>query len=270
MRGVRSMKRRKPLPLVVATSCLAIVAALTGGAARGEEEKAAAPKEAAPAAMGQVSGSVFTPGRRIVRGASIALLPDAGPELYGTSTGEDGRYAQKGLVNGTYAVLVMDPGGNVLRKERVNVRPLFRNIVDFVTEPAGSPPAHIPDIPLPADAPPRSPLDVTGSLLTLDGGPISEAWVTIAPMGIDAPILRARTDAEGKFRLLRVGAGYYKVTARALGHVTWSLGPLLLEPGRDLTMRLTLLPFPLGHPMNPEDLLVPTSPMTPEEFAKLP
>jgi hypothetical protein len=222
--------------------------------------------DATPA--GQVSGTILTPAHQVVKGASVALIPEAGGVLYGASTGEDGRYALRNLANGSYAILVMDPGGNILRKDRVNVRPLFRNLVDFITEPAGAPPPHLPALQPPAEGATPATIDVTGSVITADDQPISEAWLTLRPMGGEAPLLRARTDAEGHFRLLHVQGGYFQITARGLGHVTWTLGPILLEPGHNLSVRLTLLPFLLGHPMNPEDFLVPVSPIPPEAFEK--
>jgi len=242
-------------------ACATLVAGLIATAPGAEETKA-------PDTSGQVSGTVVSPARKFVPGASVALVPEAGGELYGTSTAEDGRYALKNLKTASYAILVMDPTGTVLRKERVNVRPLFRNLVDFVTEPAGSPPPHVPALPPPGDGAAPAPIDIAGSLATTEGKPISEAWVSLRPMGVEAPLLRARTDAEGRLRLLHVQGGYFQITARALGHVTWSLGPILLEPGHDVTLRLTLLPFPLGQPMTPEDFLVPTSPIPPEVFEK--
>lgn len=238
-----------------------LIAVAPGAAGATEETKA-------PDTSGQVSGTVLSAARKFVPGASVALVPEAGGEVYGTSTAEDGRYALKSLKTGSYAILVMDPSGTVLRKERVNVRPLFRNLVDFVTEPAGSPPPHVPALPPPEDGKPPESIDIAGSLATTEGKPISEAWVSLRPIGIEAPLLRARTDAEGRLRLVHVRGGYFQITARALGHVTWSLGPILLESGHDVTLRLTLLPFPLGQPMNPEDFLVPTSPIPPEVFEK--
>jgi len=231
---------------------------------------AASARDGAPPAgpAGQVSGTIITPSRQVVKGASVALIPEGGGELYGTSTGEDGRYALRNLANGSYAILVMDPDGNILRKERVNVRPLFRNLVDFITEPAGAPPPHIPALQPPGAGEAPATIDITGLVITNDDRPISEAWLTLRPMGIEAPLLRARTDAEGRFRLLHVQGGSFQITARGLGHVTWTIGPLLFEPGRNVVVRLTLLPFLLGHPMNPEDFLVPVSPLPPEAFER--
>ena len=224
------------------------------------------PATQAPATAGQISGTVQTPSRRPVGGASVAVMPNGGGGIFGGSTSIDGRFALRGLPTASYAVLVMDPGGSVLRKERVNVRPLFRNLVDFITEPAGSPRPHLPSLPPPTDG--AATFSLAGSLTAPDGQPISEAWVHVIPMGMEAPILRARTDAGGRFRLLQLAAGAYRITVRALGHVTWSLGPLFLDGGAEIDLRLAMLPFILGHPENPEDLLVPVEAMSPEEFEK--
>src|SRR5437867_4748863 len=70
---------------------------------KGAPNPAAQKNGAPPTAFGQVSGSVSTPSRQTVRGASIALIPDGRAEVYGTSSGEDGRYALRGLANGSYA-----------------------------------------------------------------------------------------------------------------------------------------------------------------------
>jgi hypothetical protein len=227
-------------------------------------------EERAPAGTGQISGSVLSPSRQPVRGASVAVLPESGSTLHGTSTGDDGRYALRNLEPGVYSVLVLDPGGALLRKDRVHARPLFRNLVDFVAPAAAPGGAHLPSLaPAPGgEAPPA--FDLHGLVLSAEGAPVPEAWAAVAPVGTEAPTLRARTDAEGKFRLLRIPCGYYRITVRSLGRVTWSLGPLLFgEPG-ERSLKLTLLPFMLGQPENPEDLLVPLDPATPEAFEKEP
>jgi hypothetical protein len=215
---------------------------------------------------GQVSGTVLTPNRQPVKGASVGLILQGGQEVYGTSTGEDGRYSLKGLRTGVYSVLVMDPGGSILRKERVNARPLFRNIVDFQTAPAGTAGPHVPSFEVPTQAGEPVNFDMTGLLKTAEGETIPEAWIVVAPLGAEAPSLRARTDAEGRFRLLRIQVGYYRITVKSLGHITWSLGPILYaEPG-EVYLELTLTAFHLGQPQSVDDLLVPVEPFPPESF----
>jgi carboxypeptidase family protein len=223
-----------------------------------------------PAPSGQVSGAVYSPSRAPVRGASVALVPETGEEMYGTSTGEDGIYGLKDLKPATYSVLVKDSGGSLLRKDHVHARPLFRNIVDFITETSGAQQPHLPALPAAPEGGTPPMFDLSGLLTGTDGSSIPEVWVTLSPMGGESPELRARSDAEGRFKLLRIPTGYYRITARSLGHVTWSLGPLLFGEAGERSLRLTLLPFPLGHPQNPEDLIVPVEPVPPENFEKEP
>lgn len=213
---------------------------------------------------GQISGTILTQGRQPVQGASVAVIDESGSAIYGSSTDERGRYAIKGLSSSTYAVLVMDPGGNVLRKENVNVRPLFRNLVDFVTEPTGSPSAHH-HAAFDPSASAAAEVELTGSLVDEAGQPVPEAWVVLTPEDESVNALRARTDVEGKFRLLHVASAHYKLGARALGHVPWAMGPLQLS-GEEISLKLALLPFPLGHPEVLEDLVVPVEPVPPSRY----
>jgi hypothetical protein len=93
--------------------------------------------------IGQVNGTVLGPDRKGVPGLPVAVVPQDGRALYGTSTDPDGRYAVKGMPPGTYSVLVALPAG-VVRKDGIRIRPLFRSIVDFTVgsdTPAGTLPA---------------------------------------------------------------------------------------------------------------------------------
>jgi hypothetical protein len=85
---------------------------------------------AAQLGIGQVNGTVFGADHKGVPGLPVAVVPQDGRALYGTSTDPDGRYALKGMPPGTYSVLVGLPTG-VVRKDGIRIRPLFRSIVDF-------------------------------------------------------------------------------------------------------------------------------------------
>lgn len=216
---------------------------------------------------GRISGTVLTEGRELVQGASVAAIADGGRALFGSSTDERGRYAVKSLQRSTYSVLVTNPGGGILRKDNVRVRPLFRNLVDFITEaPTGLPGVY--RHPLPVGMADGETLHLTGELVTPENVGIAEAWVTVTGLSDESQSMRARTDVEGRFRLLNVPAGHYRIHAQALGHITWSLGPILLLGGEETTLNLILLPFPLGHQESLEDLVVPVEPAAPERFEK--
>lgn len=84
--------------------------------------------------IGQVNGTVFDSARKGVPGLSVAVIPEDGRALYGTSTDADGRYGVRGMPPGLYSVIVAVPGGGV-RKDAIRIRPLFRSIVDFNLAP---------------------------------------------------------------------------------------------------------------------------------------
>lgn len=214
---------------------------------------------------GQISGTVFDQAKHPVSGASVAVLGAEGSTIHASNTDTRGRYALKGLARDEYAVLVMDPSGTLLRKDKVRVRPLFRNLVDFVTGPAGAQQPVQPALPG-GESHNLPPFDLKVSMETQDGVPVSEAWFTAAPLSGEHPVRRARTSATGELLLEGLPAGYYRFTARALGHVTWSLGPLLMQGQEERELLLTLMPFPLGHKERIENLLVPVQPALPDRF----
>ena len=71
-------------------------------------------------------------------------------------------------------------------------------------------------------------LTFTGELVTPDNVGIAEAWVTVTGLSDESDSMRARTDVEGRFRMANVPSGHYRIHAQALGHITWSIGPILL------------------------------------------
>ncbi len=226
-------------------------------------------EQAAPAATlpfsGQISGTVYSHAKKFVTGVSVAVVGTSGATIRGSSTDEGGHYAIKSLERDEYAVLVMEPDGALVRKDRVSVRPLFRNLVDFILTPPGSPQPPLPHLPASATAGSAGfTLDVT--LRSREAQSVPEAWVIVSPLTEGISSRRARTDTHGSAHLEGLIPGYYRLSARALGHVTWSLGPLLLEGDSPKKLEVFLLPFPLGHEERIEDLLVPVEPATPDRF----
>jgi hypothetical protein len=214
---------------------------------------------------GQISGTISTGPRSAVSGATVAVIGEGQTTIHGSNTDSKGRYAIRGLPRDEYAVLVMDPSGTLLRKDGVSVRPLFRNLVDFQVEAAGSPQPIMPSLPAEtaAELPPFS---LLVQLASRDGLPVTEAWFTAAPLQEDQPARRARSDAAGNVSLEALPAGYYRFIARGLGHVTWSIGPVLMQGEGTRELHLTMIPFPLGHQERIENLVVPIDPASPETF----
>ncbi len=117
---------------------------------------------AAPAGaqVGQVNGTLTDVNRKPISGASVALIPKQSPTIYGTSSGEDGRYSFSGLPTDIVSVVVLPPGRTGrARKDGIRVRALFRSIVDFDLAETATSDAPVPSpamvVPAPA-APPET------------------------------------------------------------------------------------------------------------------
>jgi len=241
--------------------------------------------------IGQVNGTVFDAGRKGVPGLSVAIIPEDGRALYGTSTEADGRYGVRGMPPGIYSVIIALPGGG-LRKDGIRIRPLFRSIVDFTVGPApaaltlpalragqSAPPAATPagdsnpaaagpaapSLPeQPPAEPAPSPADGLASSMTLFWslrGPertsAPDAWVAAIPVQGSGVLRRDRTNPDGGAHLDEVKAGTYSLLVKAAGFMTWRMGPLPLEGAGELKIQMTLVPYPMGFKGTIEDVLVP-------------
>lgn len=250
----------------------------------------------APAQVGQVNGTLTDKNRKPISGASVALIPKQIPTIYGTSSGQDGRYSFSGLPSDTVSVVVLPPGrGGRARKDGIRVRALFRSIVDFdLGETAASDaPVPSPAVPKqetaappdpdlapeggaagrgeqrdveqpPAEAPPPAPVSsLSCTVQGPDHKPVSEASVMVLPVQGEGTSRRGRTDGAGACRLSDIAPGTYRILVRAPGFVTWYLGPVPLKEPGDIRLQLTMAAFPLGFEGTLEDLLVPMEPVPP-------
>jgi len=213
---------------------------------------------------GQLNGTIFDERNKGIAGLSIALVSEQGSTLYGTNSGEEGRYAFKGLEAGVYSVVVAFPAGGVERKDGIRVRPLFRSIVDFhVSRPPTEGTIPAPRAQADPDAEAAKSLSIRCLLLDPDRQPVPDIHVSLTPVDGTGRLERARTDPDGACILPDVEAGDYRLSASAPGYMTWSLGPLRLEGEGRLSLSLLLVPFPMGFPGTIEDLLIPPDPIPP-------
>lgn len=251
----------------------AILIAASSGATAAADDDAPAPAQTqaqaqahnALAFSGQISGNVYTRDKKMLSGTTVAVVGSSGDSLHGSSTDPKGHYAVGDLEKDDYSVIVVPPSGAVLRKDGVRVRPLFRNLVDFVVDPGGPPAAMPPQIPE-AVAEKGGTFALAVHLTTTEGRTVPEARVTVARVQGDAGSLTARTDAGGDAGFTGLRTAYYRITVRALGHVTWSLGPVLLQGSGAKSLDVRLMPFPLGHKEKIENLVVPIDPASPAAF----
>ena len=213
--------------------------------------------------IGQVNGTVFDQSQKGIVGLPVALIPQAGAVIHGTSTENGGRYAFKGLEAGTYSVILSLPAGGALRKDGIRIRPLFRSIVDF-TLAAETPQSSLPSVEAQAGGEgSAAALSLSCMLLGSDRAAVPDALVTLTPVEGQGRFRRCRTGSAGECAIADLPAGRYRISAKAPGFLTWSLGPLALKGSGPLTLSLTLVPFPMGFEGAIEDLLIPADPIPP-------
>lgn len=211
----------------------------------------------------QINGTIFGKDRKGVPGLTVAAIAASG-SIYGTSSDEGGRYAFKGLQTDTYTIVVELPAAGVSRKDGIRARPLFRSIVDFnlvADAPGESPPALQP-------AEPKDGAGATGVsfacvLSGADREPAPDVGIIFTPIDGAGQLRRGRTDPDGRCQLADVPLGTYRISVRAPGFITWSLGPIPLKSAGSLKLSLQLVPFPMGFEGTLEDKLVPSDPIPP-------
>jgi len=238
------------LPAVLAAGCICLMC-LMG---------ATSP---AHAQVGQVNGTVTGKDGRPVTGAAVALIPQETPTLYGTTTGEDGRYAFSGLPTDAFSVVVITPHGALSRKDGIRVRALFRSIVDFdMTQIA--PETTVPSPPAGADTGAGTTSTIVCRVQGAARQPVPDALVWVFPVGEAGSAQRIRTNPDGECRVEAIPPGTYRLLVIAPGFVTWELGPVaMVEPGQR-SLLLSLQPFPMGFDGRLIDMLVPMEPIAPE------
>lgn len=167
------------------------------------------------ARQAQLTG-VVTGGGQPLAGATVSV-----PELEeSTLTGPDGRY-HLGLAEGTYTVRVEAFG--------------FTPVTQVVEMPAAG------TVELDVDLAPIPRGEITGTVTTTDGAP-----VTVAPATGQGPMAwTATTDAAGVYRAEELLPGEYRVTATAAGYLP-AEGTVPLPTGGTAELDLTLRPTDVG------------------------
>ena len=261
---MRDARRRTAWALALGAALGLAAAALCVSSAPAQE--AVGQSAVGQSAVGQVNGSVLGKDRKGVPGLTVAAIAPASGALYGTSTDESGHYAFKGLEANTYSIVIVLPGDGVSRKDGIRVRPLFRSIVDFNlgAETPDPPAASLPEMTLaPAGSDPSSTIAVPCLLSGIDRAPAPDASVVLTPMDGSGQRRQCRSGADGRCVLGEVPAGSYRVTAKAPGFITWSLGPMKISGTGAMKLSLLLVPFPMGFEGTLEDKLVPADPIPP-------
>jgi len=243
--------RQEPKQRTIAT-LLALALAFGASAAAADEAKRSRLQGAARLGRGHP-----------VIGATVTVTPEDGaPRIYLTSTDRRGAFRLDDLLQGDYRVEIRREGLQPVVKERVAVKFPFRAVVEVPMTPgpaAAAEPASSPSRPPAADL-----RDGVGSLaatvVDLDGNPVTEVDVRLAPAGGGADPRLLRTDENGKIETAGLPAGRWSLEARALGYLPLRAEFVLNGP---LELRLVVVPQPGDYEPSPLDLVPPEAPIPP-------
>jgi len=248
------------------SSALGLAILLLAAVPAAAEETPAPPPDPPPArrVVGTITGTVQDPQKKPMVGCMVQLKSKGQDGvLRVTGTDEKGAYVFKDLPAGTYDIEVGTMEDLTRRKERIEVRPPFRNIVDFdmglkspavllgealkKPEAGGAPPqSAAPDGPAAATVP------VRGTFLDAQRQPIPEVSVMLLPQAGKGS-LQAFSGLDGTFSLPAVPPGRYRVLVSSPGYVSIDLKVVDVSPTSGLNLSLSLVDYPLNFKGRTED-----------------
>lgn len=228
--------------------------------------------------VGTITGTVQDPHKKPMVGCMVQLKSKGQDGvLRVTGTDDRGAYVFKDLPAGTYDIEVGTLEDLTRRKERIEVRPPFRNIVDFEMGPqsgdkgirdpavllgealkkqatAGTPGAA-------AREEPAGPVPVRGTFVDAQRRPIPEVSVMLLPLAGQG-VFQAFSGIDGAFSLPAVPPGRYRVLVSSPGYVSIDLKSVDVSPAYGLKLSLSLVDYPLNFKGRTEDRPPPEEPLT--------
>ena len=271
-------KRWRALAVLLAISLLAV-------ASTAAQETAAPAPDPPPArrVVGTITGTVQNPQKKPMVGCMVQLKSKGQDGvLRVTGTDDRGAYVFKDLPAGTYDIEVGTMEDLTLRKERIEVRPPFRTIVDFEMGPQSGDkglrdPAVLLGEALKNQAPagpagaaaqvePAGAVPVRGTFVDAQRRPIPEVSVMLLPLA-GKGAFQAFSGIDGTFSLPAVPPGRYRVLVSSPGYVSIDLKSVDVSATYGLKLSLSLVDYPLNfkgrtedRPPPEEPLPIPTSP----------
>jgi carboxypeptidase family protein len=221
-----------------------------------------------PAAPGKLKGRIRGTARdmkgRPVAGLLVELLSGDGGRVHITDTDDKGVYTFEDLDAGNYDVGISGSGYQRQIKKGIVVQPPFRNIVDF-SLPPGPVGEATPASPVVYQPPSGETVlcDAGGEFTDKDRRPIPDVSMSLVNP-VTGAAFRAQSDRSGKILIHGVPAGTYRVIVASPGFVTVELKDAAVSAGTGLTLKLSLVEFPLNFEGRPQDLTPEERPVPPD------
>jgi hypothetical protein len=213
---------------------------------------------------GRIRGTSRDMKGKPIAGLLVRLLLPGRGLVHVTNTDDRGTYTFEDLEAGGYDVEVSGSGYQRQVKKEIRVQPPFRNIVDFTLPPgpvAGGSPASPAIYQPPAGEPAFR--DVTGAFTDKERRPIPDVALSLVNPATGLSF-RAQSDREGKVLIRAVPAGIYRATVSSPGYVTVELSEAEVSPASGMSLKLSLVEYPLNFQGRPEDLIPEERPVPPD------
>lgn len=223
-----------------------------------------APARVAPetgAAAVRLQATALEGRRQPVVGAVVLVRPQSGHAYaYVTTTDARGRVRAGGIPDGVYDVEFRREGHATVVKDRVELRPAIRPVLEVMMGPGS------PSVPGPAEGE-AAPGAVRGDVRTPEGQVVPDATVELVRADGTLDPLRAISDGAGSFKFEGVAAGIWELEVTAVGYLPIR-APLVVAG--DLEAALRVVPQPAEHQALAIDLLPPEIPFPPPGMAIAP
>lgn len=199
-----------------------------------------------------------------VIGATVTAIPEDGtPQVYLTSTDRRGAFRIGAMPEGDYHVEIRREGLTPVVKDNVTLKFPFRAVVEVQMTPdanAATGTASVATSTAPVVGTSDNPGSLTATVVDLDGNPVTEVDVRLAPVGGGTDPRLLRTDEYGEIEANDLPAGRWAIAAHALGYL-----PLRteFEMAGPVEMKLVVVPQPGDYQPSPLDLLPPEEPIPP-------
>ena len=213
---------------------------------------------------GRIRGTARDTKGKPVAGLLVRLLLPGGGLVHVTNTDDRGRFTFEDLEAGGYDVEVSGSGYQRQVKKEIRVQPPFRNIVDFTLSPgpvAGESPSSPAIYRPPAGEPAFG--EVTGVFTDRERRPVPDVALRLVNPATGLSF-RTQSDREGKALIRGVPAGIYRVTVSSPGYVTVDLSEAEVSPGSGMSLKLSLVEYPLNFQGRPGDLVPEERPVPPD------
>jgi hypothetical protein len=217
--------------------------------------------------FGTIVGAIYDTKKKPLTGWMVQLSTRGqGGLLRVTGTNEKGQYVFKDLPAGTYDIEVGTGDETARKKGRIEVRPPFRNFVDFEVGPhqddttntlaglVASKKAAEAAVAGPAQGAPAVSVPFRGTFADAEKRPVSDVPVTIVALD-GSGIFQAFSGDDGSFALAAVPPGRYRVLVASPGYVPIDLKSVEVSPVSGLNLSLSLVDYPLNTKASPEERL---------------